>query len=70
MTDLRGRQAFGVCPDCGKLVYLSRGAAKRAAAIQHPGVRLRAYQCRESGAWHLTSRNAARTAAWRDWDQA
>ena len=69
MTDLRNRQAFGMC-ECGKLTYLSRGAAKRAAAIQHPGVKLRAYRCHVTGSWHLTSRTAARTAAWRDWDQA
>ena len=41
---------FGQCPDCGKLTYSTRRAAKTAARAAHPGTPMRVYQCGDY--WH------------------
>ena len=51
------------CPVCGKKSYLSRKGARQAARILYPSRRMLAYRCR--GYWHLTSRDAQTTTAWR-----
>lgn len=60
------------CTGCGKHVYKSRDDAKKAAVVNHPGVTMRAYQCLDSDAtpapWHYTHMSAARTAAWKDYE--
>jgi hypothetical protein len=49
------------CPDCDKLRYPSRRAAKQAAAKAYQDQRMRAYPC--GAFWHLTS-GSATAAAW------
>ena len=44
------RSLASVCPDCGKVRYLSRADAKRAARAKSQ--RARAYRCGQF--WHLT----------------
>lgn len=60
------------CTGCGKHVYKSRDEAKRAAVINHPGVTMRVYRCLDSDTtpvpWHYTHMSAARTAAWKDYE--
>jgi hypothetical protein len=60
------RQHDGRCPDCGKLRYRTRTAAKQAARQgQQKGlVVTRVYKCGES--WHLTSQDTATTTIKRE----
>jgi ribosomal protein L32 len=53
--------AVSACPDCGKVRYPSRRAAKQVAMRVYQDRRMRAYQC--GGFFHLTSGTAA-AAAW------
>ena len=44
---------------CGKRGYHMRADAKAVAKIYFNGKKQRAYQCEESGLWHLTHQSAA-----------
>lgn len=57
------------CPDCGKVRYVSRRAARKAASQlpQSQGRRMRAYKCGEF--WHLTSQGTAKVTYFRDQDR-
>jgi len=57
---------LGECRSCGKLRYGTRDDARHAGRIVSAkfGVRTRAYE--HDGYWHLTSCDADRTAAYRD----
>ncbi|WUH98755.1 hypothetical protein OHR68_35440 [Spirillospora sp. NBC_00431] len=44
---------LGLCGRCGRARYATRRTARHAARVAVPGIRLRAYRCRD--AWHLTS---------------
>jgi len=67
-------KATSLCPPpCGKVRYLSRALAKRAAARIHPDQKMRVYSGDVSsheccgGFWHITSETVAgRTAFYRD----
>ena len=59
--------ALSNCPACGKKAYNSKTNAKHAARRLYPGRKMRIYNCPGTPWWHLTSQNAARAAAWRDW---
>jgi hypothetical protein len=57
----------GECPECGKLRFLTKAAAKRAASqLRHRDGRLNAYRCGEF--WHIghLPRAIARGLASRD----
>jgi hypothetical protein len=56
------------CAECGKVCYLTRRAALRAARRlpRRPGSKYRAYQC--GAYWHLTSQPTAVLTGWREWD--
>jgi hypothetical protein len=64
--NLNDSQHDGRCPDCGKLRYRTRTAAKRAAKQgQQKGLAVtRVYKCSES--WHLTSQDTATTTMQRE----
>jgi hypothetical protein len=64
--NLNDRPPDGRCPDCGKLRYRTRTAAKRAARQgQQKGLAVtRVYKCGES--WHLTSQDTATTTMQRE----
>ena len=56
------------CPDCGKVCYLSRKDARRAATQvtgRRHGSKLRVYRCGRY--WHLTSQPTATLTAYRDY---
>ena len=55
---------IATCADCGKRAYTSKGSAKNSARLLYPGQRMRVYRCGEW--WHLTSWDAAWTAAMKD----
>jgi hypothetical protein len=59
---------LGRCPDCGKLTFTSRQAAKRAARQQerHGVVVSRVYKCGQW--WHWTSQSTAAATAYRDYE--
>lgn len=42
---------FEPCPDCGKLRYLNRKAARNGARRAHPGESMSVYRCGEY--WHI-----------------
>lgn len=44
------KKHIGNCPDCGKLRFLDRASARRAARGRHPDVALIAYRCGDY--WH------------------
>jgi hypothetical protein len=56
------------CPECGKVCYLTRRAARRAASQLplRPGSKLRAYPCGQY--WHLTSQPTGVLTGWREWE--
>lgn len=58
MTKYRGPgrpEAAGTCMGCGKMVYLTRKAAKAAARVLYPGDHLSEYACVTEGGrgWHI-----------------
>jgi len=64
--------SHATCEGCGKQVYKSRREAKHAAEVLHPGQTMRVYACVNSTVnpppWHYTHMSAARTAAWKDYE--
>ncbi len=50
----------GVCSRCGKRVYATRKAARKAARDLHPGEALQAYRC--GSIWHIGHRLGKRRA--------
>ena len=50
-----GYLACGPCPACGKSSYTSRKEARKSASANHPGQVMHAYECEDSGYWHLSS---------------
>lgn len=54
MTGPNGRFTkpyVGICAVCGKRMYATRAAARKAAKDLYPGHAMRAYQC--DGHWHI-----------------
>ena len=56
-----------LCPVCGKRAYSSRRAARLAARILHPSMRMYAYP--HLGRWHITS-ETSRDRAYRRYRRA
>lgn len=52
------RTSLKYCDSCGKLCYLSRDDAKKAARNNHPGQTMHVYECEEPSGrrwWHISS---------------
>lgn len=59
-------QIFFACPDCGKAVFTTRGAARRFARRNYPGTAQVPYLACDGVSFHLTSQDARARQWWRE----